>query len=112
MTDDTDDAARAQITKSLSDGRQAHGHTQGQTHTGPVPETDEAFARIRAELQALTPDDVDGKVRLSGLADHPSGSEQRRCRECMYFLLHRRWCDMPELRLPVEPDWHCLLWRI
>jgi hypothetical protein len=35
-----------------------------------------------------------------------------RCQECMYYLVHRKWCDLPELFVPVEPDWYCRLWRI
>lgn len=31
---------------------------------------------------------------------------------CMYFLVHRKWCDLPELSVPVEPEWWCRLWRI
>jgi hypothetical protein len=30
----------------------------------------------------------------------------------MYYLLHRKFCELPELALPVEPTWSCKLWRI
>jgi hypothetical protein len=30
----------------------------------------------------------------------------------MYYLIRRRHCALPELDLPVEPDWSCRLWRI
>jgi hypothetical protein len=30
----------------------------------------------------------------------------------MYFLVHRKWCDLPELSVPVEAEWWCRLWRI
>jgi hypothetical protein len=31
--------------------------------------------------------------------------------ECMYFVVHRKWCELPELAWPVEPEWWCRLWR-
>jgi hypothetical protein len=30
----------------------------------------------------------------------------------MYYMVHSKCCDLPELALPVEPDWWCRLWRI
>jgi hypothetical protein len=35
-----------------------------------------------------------------------------RCLECMYYLINRKWCDLPELSVPAKPDWYCKLWRI
>ncbi len=48
---------------------------------------------------------------IGGFTDHPYGEDQMRCLECMYYLVHRKWCDLPELAVPVEPDWWCRLWR-
>ena len=34
------------------------------------------------------------------------------CSTCMYYELHRCWCNLPELKLGVEPEWSCILWRV
>ena len=83
-----------------------------ETKVEPFPETDKEFAAILGELRELEPDNLEGKMVISGFADHPYGPDQMRCMECMYFLVHRQWCDLPELAVPVEPDWYCRLWRI
>jgi hypothetical protein len=83
-----------------------------ETSTEPRPATAQEFADILAELQQIAPDDVEGKLVLGGFTNHPYGPEKQRCMECMYYLVHRRWCDLPELAVPVDPDWWCRLWRI
>ncbi len=83
-----------------------------QTQTEPFPETEKEFGAILAELRQLPPDDLKSKLVISGFVDHPYGPEQQRCLECMYYLVHRKWCDLPELSVPVEPHWWCRLWRI
>jgi hypothetical protein len=92
------------IDRMLSDGLE--------TDTEPFPETDREFAKILDALRALDPDDLEGKLRISGFVNHPYGEEKQRCQECMYYLVHRKWCDLPELAVPVEPEWWCRLWRI
>ena len=82
------------------------------TETEPFPETQNEFAQILDRLRALPPDDLTGKLVIGGFTDYPYGPEHQRCMECMYYLVHRRWCDLPELSVPVEPDWWCRLWRI
>jgi hypothetical protein len=82
------------------------------TQVEPFPETAREFAGILAELRQLEPNDLEGKLVLGGFLDHPYGPDQQRCMECMYFLVHRKWCDLPELAVPVEPEWWCRLWRI
>ena len=37
---------------------------------------------------------------------------EQACETCMYYKVHRRYCELPELELPVEPEWSCRLWRI
>jgi hypothetical protein len=83
-----------------------------QTQTEPVPETDKEFGEILTELRQLEPDDLKAKLVVSGFVDHPYGPDRQRCQECMYFLVHRRWCDLPELAVPVDSEWWCRLWRI
>lgn len=54
------------------------------------------------------------KLRLAGFTAHPVTHEgiDQACASCMYYLVHRRWCDLPELNLPVRPEWSCNVWRI
>ena len=82
------------------------------TQTEPFPETDKEFAAILDELRDLPRDELKERLVVAGFVDKPYGPDQQRCMECMYFLVHRRWCDLPELAVPVEPDWWCRLWRI
>lgn len=82
------------------------------TETEPFPETEKEFAAILKQLRELDPEDLKGKLVIGGFVDHPYGPEEQRCLECMYYLVHRKWCDLPELSVPVEPHWWCRLWRI
>lgn len=82
------------------------------TQTEPFPRTDKEFAQLLAELRDLPPQDLKAKLVLAGFTDKPYGPDQMRCQECMYYLVHRKWCDLPELSVPVEADWWCRLWRI
>lgn len=82
------------------------------TQTEPFPETEKEFGAILTELRQLDPDDLQAKLTIAGFVDHPYGPDQQRCLECMYYLVHRKWCDLPELSVPVEADWWCRLWRI
>lgn len=87
--------------------------TEGlKTKVEPFPETDREFAAILDELRHLDADQLRAKLVVSGWLLEPYGEDQMRCQECMYFLVHKRWCDLPELSLPAEPDWWCRLWRI
>lgn len=104
MSSQDDDRLRQRIGKMLAGGLK--------TQTEPFPETDREFARLLDELAALPKDDLEAKLVLSGFTDKPYGPDQMRCQECMYYLVHRKWCDLPELAVPVEADWYCRLWRI
>jgi len=95
---------RAVITQLLRDGLV--------TQTEPFPETDKEFAMLLTELRDTPRDQLRTKLVIAGVVDQPFGPERQRCTECMYFLVHRKWCDLPELAVPVEPDWWCRLWRI
>jgi hypothetical protein len=102
-TDDSPEL-RAKIAKLLAEGLE--------TRVEPFPPTEKEFAEVTAELRALAPDDLTGKLVVSGFMDHPYGDESWRCADCIYYLANRRWCDLPELALPVEADWYCRLWRM
>jgi hydrogenase maturation protease len=49
------------------------------TQTEPFPETDREFSALLGELRALPPDDLQGKLVLSGFVDKPYGPDQMRC---------------------------------
>jgi hypothetical protein len=80
-----------------------------ETTVEPFPKTDKEFNDIQMQLRELRPRDYKSKLVVSGLQNHPCGPE--RCAECIYYLGHRKWCDLPELAIPVEPNWHCRMWR-
>lgn len=82
------------------------------TQVEPFPETDREFGALLDELRPLDADQLREKLDISGWLLEPYGEDQMRCQECMYYLVHKRWCDLPELDLPAEPQWWCRLWRI
>ena len=104
MSQSDDDILRKRIGDLLANGLV--------TQTEPFPETEKEFGKILDQLRELPPDDLEAKLVISGFLDHPYGEDQQRCLECMYYLVHRKWCDLPELAVPVEPEWWCRLWRI
>jgi hypothetical protein len=69
-------------------------------------------------LQALAADDVQGRLVLAGFTTTPyvapddTDQIEQSCATCMYFERHREFCALPELMLPVRPQWSCVLWRI
>jgi hypothetical protein len=83
-----------------------------QTEVEPFPETQKEFGVIVNRLRALAPDDLEGRLVIGGFLNHPHTPDKLRCMECINFLVNRKWCDLPELAIPVEPDWYCRLWRI
>ena len=99
-----DDALRQKIAGLLAQGLQ--------TQTAPIPESNIEFNQILNELRALPADSLIEKLFISGFRNRPYGEDENRCLECMYYLTHRQWCDLPELDLPVQPQWWCRLWRI
>ncbi len=82
------------------------------TQVEPFPETEKEFAELLSELRAIGRGDLERKLVVGGFLDHPNGPEKARCHECMYYLVNRKWCDLPEIALPVEPNWWCRFWRI
>jgi hypothetical protein len=78
--------------------------------------TSEAVNAVVARLQALLPDDKSGKLRVAGFTLQPYKNIEEEisqaCETCMYYVTHRQFCDLPELKLPVLPEWSCRLWRI
>jgi hypothetical protein len=83
-----------------------------ETEIEPFPETEKEFLEIVGRLRRLPPGDLEGKLVISGFFNKPYGEDRLRCMECINFLVNRKWCDLPELAVPVEPEWYCRLWRI
>jgi hypothetical protein len=104
VSKEDDDRQRDAIGRRMAEGLK--------TQTEPFPKDDVEFAKVLTELAALDPDDLERKLVIGGFVDHPYGEERQRCLECMYYLVHRKWCELPELDVPVEPEWWCRLWRI
>lgn len=98
------DALLQEIDQRLNDGLK--------TMAEPFPQTEKEFAEILDELRALDRDDIENRLIIAGFVNHPYGPDQQRCQECIYYLVHRKWCDIPEVSLPCQPDWWCRLWRI
>jgi hypothetical protein len=103
MTMDTP-ASQEMISQLLASGLK--------TETEPFPETEKEFNDILMRLRSLVPNDLKGKLVIAGFVDQPYGDSRARCLECMYYLINRKWCDLPEISIPVKPDWYCRLWRI
>lgn len=87
-----------------------------------VPDTnllknDAAFSQVIRELRGLEADDLVSLLQVGGFANHSMDDDEDpemiyRCQECIYYLTNRRWCDLPELPVPVEPEWYCRLWKV
>ena len=58
--------------------------------------------------------DIKERVVIAGLMRKPVEDDgiTKACDNCIYFLARRAWCDLPELNIPVDPDWFCDLWRV
>lgn len=101
-----DDALRAQIEDLLQAGLE--------TEVWPRAETSEMVNEIVSRLRENASTDLKEKLRVAGVTDHTveaDGLEQP-CETCMYYLVHRQFCELPELMIPVSPQWSCRLWRI
>ncbi len=78
--------------------------------------TSDAVCSVVARLQSLSPDDEVGKLRVAGFTLQPYVDAEEEisqaCETCMYYIIHQQFCNLPELQLPVRPEWSCRLWRI
>ena len=79
--------------------------------------TSEEVIQIVSALQNVESDDLDQKLVISGFTLNPynptgNKADDQACETCMYYVIHRRFCELPELMLPVEAEWSCRLWRI
>jgi hypothetical protein len=83
------------------------------TEVFPRADTPEEVQAITARLRGAD-GNLTEKLKIAGFTLQPieHGGIEQPCETCMYYLVHRRFCELPELALPVEPDWSCRLWRI
>ena len=68
--------------------------------------SDADIHRVIDSLQALALDDLLVCLCLGGFMLRPYVGEEdpeidQACSTCMYYELHRRWCNLPELKLGV-----------
>lgn len=96
---------RQEISALLAAGLETEVFPRADTHE----EVQEIIGRLRR-----TDVDLKSKLVIAGFTDYPveHGGIEQPCETCMYYLVHRRYCELPELDCPVEPQWSCRLWRI
>jgi hypothetical protein len=73
--------------------------------------------KVLRQLRSLAPLDRTGRLIIAGFIPRPylAAEEpelEQGCSTCMYFERNRQYCNLPELALPVRPEWSCVLWRI
>ena len=97
---------RTLITDKLSAGLE--------TETEPRCYSHEEILEVVSRLQAVDGRDLESKLKIAGftLTPYGEGDDEQACETCMYYKVHRKFCELPELMLPVEPQWSCRLWRI
>ena len=83
------------------------------TEVEPRAQSQDDFQSILVRLKPLA-NDIIRKMVVAGLYEAPvdQGGIDQSCETCVYFLVHRRYCELPEISLPVEAHWSCRLWRI
>ncbi|MGO4682401.1 hypothetical protein [Hyphomicrobium sp. 2TAF46] len=101
----SDDQRREDIRSLLASGLE--------TEVFPRADTHEEVQAIIARLREVG-SDLKAKLAIAGFTGHTieHGGIEQPCETCMYYLVHRRYCELPELDCPVEPEWSCRLWRI
>ncbi len=104
------------MTKALFEffGNRRDVRSSMKTEMYPFPHVQMEFHGIIDRLVALPKDDLVSRLNIGGFATFPvqiDGVTQR-CQECIYYLPHRKWCDLPALPVPVETGWWCRLWKI
>lgn len=97
---------REKILQRLSSGLV----TEVWPRAGASQEVNEIIRRLQIDAEGH----LDEKLVIAGFTDHTITADEmeQACATCMYFQIHARFCDLPELMLPVEPHWSCRLWRI
>ena len=99
-----DDKARQEIKTLLEGGLK--------TEAVPRADTPEQVEEISARLR--TASSLKDRLVIAGfeLQLFEEGGIEQDCQSCVRFAVHRKFCEVPELLLPVEPEWSCRLWRL
>lgn len=99
------DAIRREIEALLQGGLDTAWQDRADSHQ----DTQRILAALRASDGSL-----ESKLRIAGFTLRPveHGGLEQACETCMYYLVHRRYCELPELDLPALPEWSCNLWRV
>ncbi len=102
---DSDDKIRKQAEKLLKDGLKTEVFPRAYTQE----QIQDVLTRIRQSDGSL-----EQRLIIGGFTLYPIEDEdiEQACETCMYYLVHRRYCELPELDVPVEAEWSCRLWRI
>jgi hypothetical protein len=98
-----DDVRREEIRDLLAGGLKTEVFLRADT----LDEFQAIVARTpRASLEA--------KLMIGGFTLTPvtHAEMEQACETCMYYKVHQRYCELPELSLPVEPEWSCRVRRI
>ncbi|MEQ1653116.1 MAG: hypothetical protein ABL897_11560 [Hyphomicrobium sp.] len=108
MTDDiqaNDGDVREEIRSRLASGLKTDVFPRADTHD----DVQQIIGRLRDSDGSLI-----NRLVIGGFTDHTieHGGLEQPCETCMYYLVHRKYCELPELDCPVEPEWSCRLWRI
>ncbi len=100
-----DEKVKAEIWELLSSGLETEVFPRADTHEQVM----QVIQRLRNSDGSLR-----SKLVIAGftLETIEHGGIEQPCETCMYYLVHRKFCELPELDLPVEPEWSCRLWRI
>lgn len=108
MDREDSDALRNRLEKLLQDGFETQWRERA--YTG------EEIDRLVTQLRSVPRDEYAVKLVLAGFTDHPYVIEEddivQACETCMYYLIHRQFCELPALQIPVKPQWSCRLWRV
>ncbi len=85
-----------------------------ETEVWPRAGTSEEVNEIVNRLQVEAGGDLEKKLIISGFTNFTVDTDdiEQPCETCMYYKVHAKFCDLPELMVPVEPEWSCRLWRI
>jgi hypothetical protein len=99
------EAIRARIKDLLSSGLGTEAFPRGDSHE----QVQEIVRRLQDGKKDLETKLVIGGFTLAPVQHHDIAQA---CRSCMYYFIRKRHCVLPELDLPVDPEWSCRLWRI
>ena len=109
MDADEDTALRRRLEALLDGGLQTDWTNRA--------DTSEKVDDVTRRLQQIPHDDYAAKLEAAGFTTHPyrppaDPELEQKCGTCVRFERNRRFCDLPELMIPVEAEWSCVVWRL